>query len=191
MKEELAALTDLFNLTYCEEDNDWYNVDVYADTKTIIAHGWYKHFKQKYTVKDGVYSLKGERVEIFAKYLTQEEIDALEGLKSKFEVADEKLKKYEAEPDKIAILSSDDWSMIKDTEEFAEISKRENYFDLSEEELTTKLNDMLNTYAKKFSKTEFAKTVDAEEKEEVKKDFFAFAKVETKSSFLDGLLGKK
>ena len=192
MNEEIAALTDLFNATYCEEDNDWYYVEAYADTKTIVAHGWYKHYKQKYTVKDGVYSLKGDRVEVYAQYLTQEEIDALEGLKSKFEVADAKLQKYESEPEKIEILSSDDWNMIKDTEEYAELAKRENYFELTKEELTEKLTNTLTEYAKKFNKAEFAAKANSEEPkvEEPKKDFFAFARFETKSSFLDGLLSK-
>lgn len=190
MNDEIAALTDLVNLTYCEEDNDWYYCEVYGAEKTVVMHGWYKHFKQKYTVKDGVYSLKGERTEVFAQYLTKDEIEALEGLKSKFEVVEEKLQKYESEPEKIEVLSSNDWDMIKGTEEFAEISKRENYFELSKEDLEAKLNEMLNSYAKKFSKTEFAKKVEEAPKEEPKKDFFAFARIETKSSFLDGLLGK-
>ena len=194
MSEELAALASLFNTTYSEEDGDWYYVDAYADTKTIIAHGWSKHFKQKYTVKDGVYTLKGDRVEVFAQYLTQEEIDALEGLKSKFAEDSEKLALYENEPNKIAILSSEDYALIKDTEEYKELAKRENYFSLSEDELTSKLDTMLNAYAKELGKKNFAtetKEEKEEKKEEVKKDFFAFAKVETKSSFLDGLLGKK
>ena len=52
---------------------------------------------------------------------------------------------------------------------------------------------MLNVYAKELGKKNFATETKEvkEEKEEAKKDFFAFAKVETKSSFLDGLLGKK
>lgn len=193
MKEEIAALTDLFNTTYCDEDNDWYSVDAFADTKTIIAHGWYKHFKQKYTVKDGVYSLKGDRVEVFAQYLTQEEIDALEGLKGKFAEVSDKLALYETEPDKIAVLSSEDYSLIKDTEAYKELSKRENYFSLSTEELTSRLESMLNAYAKELGKKTFSveKTDTEEKNEESKKDFFAFARVETKSSFLDGLLGKK
>ena len=192
MNDEIAALTDLVNLTYCEEDNDWYYVEVYGAEKTVVMHGWYKHFKQKYTVKDGVYSLKGDRTEVFAKYLTQEEIDALDGLKTKFAEVSDKLALYESEPEKVAVLSSEEYSLIKDTEEFKEISKRENYFSLSKEDLITKLDTMLNTYAKELGKKSFSVEESKEEKkEEINKDFFAFAKVETKSSFLDGLLGRK
>ena len=53
---------------------------------------------------------------------------------------------------------------------------------------------MLNAYAKELGKKNFSvdsKEESKEEKnEEPKKDFFAFARIETKSSFLDGLLGK-
>lgn len=192
MNDEITALTDLVNLTYCEEDNDWYYVEVYGAEKTVVMHGWYKHFKQKYTVKDGVYSLKGDRTEVFAKYLTQEEIDALDGLKTKFAEVSDKLALYESEPEKVAVLSSEEYSLIKDTEEFKEISKRENYFSLSKEDLVTKLDSMLNSYAKELGKKSFSVEESKEEKkEEINKDFFAFAKVETKSSFLDGLLGRK
>lgn len=194
MNDTISALTELFNVTYGEEDNDWYCVEVYGETKTVVAHGWYKHFKQKYTVKDGVYSLKGERTEVFAQYLTQEEIEALEGLKAKFAETSDKLVLYESEPEKIDVLSSEDYALIKDTEEYKELSKRDNYFNLSKEELTSKLDGMLNAYAKELGKKNFSvdsKEESKEEKsEEPKKDFFAFARIETKSSFLDGLLGK-
>lgn len=194
MNDTISALTELFNVTYGEEDNDWYCVEVYGETKTVVAHGWYKHFKQKYTVKDGVYSLKGERTEVFAQYLTQEEIEALEGLKAKFAETSDKLALYESEPEKIEVLSSEDYALIKDTEEYKELSKRDNYFNLSKEELTSKLDGMLNAYAKELGKKNFSvdsKEESKEEKsEEPKKDFFAFARIETKSSFLDGLLGK-
>ena len=194
MNDTISALTELFNVTYSEEDNDWYCIEVYGETKTVVAHGWYKHFKQKYTVKDGVYSLKGERTEVFAQYLTQEEIEALEGLKAKFAETSDKLALYESEPEKIEVLSSEDYALIKDTEEYKELSKRDNYFNLSKEELTSKLDGMLNAYAKELGKKNFSvdsKEESKEEKsEEPKKDFFAFARIETKSSFLDGLLGK-
>ena len=194
MNDTISALTELFNVTYSEEDNDWYCIEVYGETKTVVAHGWYKHFKQKYTVKDGVYSLKGERTEVFAQYLTQEEIEALEGLKAKFAETSDKLALYESEPEKIEVLSSEDYALIKDTEEYKELSKRDNYFSLSKEELTSKLDGMLNAYAKELGKKNFSvdsKEESKEEKnEEPKKDFFAFARIETKSSFLDGLLGK-
>ena len=194
MNDTISALTELFNVTYGEEDNDWYCIEVYGETKTVVAHGWYKHFKQKYTVKDGVYSLKGERTEVFAQYLTQEEIEALEGLKAKFAETSDKLALYESEPEKIEVLSSEDYALIKDTEEYKELSKRDNYFNLSKEELTSKLDGMLNAYAKELGKKNFSVDSKEESKEEksedLKKDFFAFARIETKSSFLDGLLGK-
>ena len=192
MNEEIAALTELVNTTYSEEDNDCYYVEVYGNEKTVVFHGWNKHFKQKYTVKDGVYTLKGERTQVYAKYLTQDEIESLEGLKAKFAETSDKLSLYESEPEKIAVLSSEDYSLIKDTNEYKELSKRENYFNLSTDELTSKLDSMLNSYAKELGKKNFSVNEKENEANEVeKKDFFAFARIKTESSFLDGLLGKK
>lgn len=161
LNEQIREITELVNATYGYEDNDWYDCEVFDD-HTVFMHGWSgRHFKQKYGTKDGNLALKGERVELFVRYLTEEELAALDDLKSKFEAvskefdeANAELNLYKAEPEKIEMLNSEDYSSVKDTSEFAELSKRENYFSLTKEELEDKLNGMLINFAKNCGKKE-------------------------------------
>lgn len=167
LNEQIRAISELVNAQYGAEDNTWYDVEVFDD-HTVYMHDWWngKHFKQKYGNKDGELTLKGERTEIFVRYLTEEEIAALDDLKSKFDAqtkefeevgaklaeATKELDLFKAEPDKIKLLDNDDYSKIKNTAEFTELSKRENYFSLSMEDLTQKLDGILLQYAKKDSR---------------------------------------
>lgn len=157
LNEIISALTELVNTTYGESDNAWYSCEVYED-KTVRFDDWWmdKHYIQKYTVKDNEYKLKGERTEVFARYLTQEEIDALEGLKSKFEEVSDKLSKFEAEPEKMSILKSSDYSSIAESDEFVAFKAQEAHFDLSVDEVRAKADQMLLNAAK-AGKVEFSK----------------------------------
>jgi hypothetical protein len=164
LKDKLYALTTLVNDTYSESDGAWYDVDVYEDTKTIVAHDYWnnKHFRQNYSVKKDVYSLKGDRTEVFTQYLSADEISKLDDMKANYSSTVEKLAKYESEPEKKQILESSDWDNIRETDEFAEISKEENHFDYSVDELSEKLDAMLLNYSKH-------NTVEFSAKEELKK----------------------
>ena len=151
LRDKISALSILVNDTYGQSDDTWYDVDVYEDPeKYVVMHDFWnnKHFKQEYTVKKDVYSLKGDRVPVFMQFLTQDQIDQLDKMKSNYSEMETKLANYESEPSKIAILESEDYAQIKETDQYVELAKRENYFELSEEELTKKLDEMLLAYAK-------------------------------------------
>lgn len=158
--DKLNALSTLVNNTYSETDDAWYDVDAYDEEKYVIMHDYWrnKHYRQSYAVKKDVYSLKGDRVEVFARYLTNDEISKLESMKTDYAVISEKLDKYEKEPEKVAILESEDYANIVDVEEFVELKKQENHFDLSVQEVTDKANEILLNYAKhntiKFAENE-------------------------------------
>lgn len=149
LKEKLEAFYELINSTY-GSDTEWFDVDVDEASKTIEFHDYWnnKHYRQGYSIRKGVYSLVGDRVETFCKYLTQDEITELESMKANYSSISEKLAQYEAEPEKIKVLESEDYSHIRDAEEFKELSKRENYFSMSKEEITEKLDGILLAYAK-------------------------------------------
>ena len=157
LSEQLYALTQLVNDTYAEADNAYYSCDAYADTKEVIFVDYYsgRAWKQKYQVRNNQYSLKGDRVEVHARYLTADEESALDSMKSNYEAAAEKLEKYEAEPQKMEILTSDAYADIAETDEFVELCKSENHFDLSVEEVTQKCDEMLLNAAKSH-KVDFA-----------------------------------
>ena len=127
------------------------------------------------------------------RYLTEEEIAALDDLKSKFDAQTTELDKatkeldlYKAEPEKLEILNSADYAVVKDTEEFAELSKRENYFSLTKDELSQKLDGMLVEFAKKKSRE-----VKPESKPEVGVKRFGFGDTEKRNSRYGGFFDKK
>jgi hypothetical protein len=164
LSEVIYALTDLVNATY-SDDNTMYAVDVYDDgsakSKYLIMQDFFtgKAYRQGWSLKDGIYSLKGERTEVFSVWVTAEEREQLESLKAnyeakvkEFEEASKELSLYKEEPDKLELLNSPDYSSIKKSAEFEELSKRENYFSLSKEELEGKLDGILLTYSKQKGK---------------------------------------
>ena len=184
-----GALNALVNDMYSESDNTWYYTEVYPDDKTVVMiDGWSgAAYRQSYKVRNDIYSLVGERVAVHACYLTDDEEKRLDDMKSnyaRFEEVSEKLSKYESEPDKMEILNSADYANISDMNEFVELKKMDKHFDMSVDEVKRAADDMLLEFAK-GNKLSFAANP-----EEPKKDFFAFARIEHKTDFLDGLLNK-
>lgn len=156
MNEKIEAISNLVNDTYSETDNTWYSVICYDETKEVIMVDYWtgRAFKQSYKVKSNTYSLTGDRVEVYATYLTADEQKQLDQLKSNYSLAtdklvelEEKLNKYETEPQKEELLNSDKFNLIKEAPEFVELKKQENHFDLSVEEVETKAKDILLSYA--------------------------------------------
>lgn len=190
--EKLNALSMLVNSTYGETDQTYYDIDAYDDEKIVVMHDYWnnKHYRQSYAVKKDVYSLKGDRVECFARYLTADEISRLDSLKADYAEKSEKLAKYESEPEKMEILNSADYSNIADQDDFIALKQQSNHFDLSVDELKAKADAMLLAYAK-TGKLNFATIQEPQKKEEPKKDFFAFARIEPKTDFLDKVLAEK
>lgn len=155
LQDKISALYELVNNTYADEDGCWYDVTVYDDDKYVIMTDWWtgKGYKQSYKVKKDVYTLVGDRVEVFTRWLTQDEINALDKMKADYSVMEEKLSHYEEEPQKMEILQSDDYSLIADNEEFVALCEQANHFNMSVEEMTAKADAILTAAAKqhKFS----------------------------------------
>ena len=168
-------------------DNDYYSVEVYEGSKTVVMSGMFsgKSYKQSYKVRNGVYSLTGDRISVKPVFVTADEEAELDRMRSNYSSIEEKLQKYESEPEKMDILNSSDYANIADQANFNELKKQENHFDLTVDEVKEKADAMLLQYAKS-GKLNFA--VNEQPKDEPKKDFFAFARVEHNTSFLDGLL---
>ena len=165
LRDKLMALTTLVNDTYADEDGAWYDVDADEDTKTVIFHDYWndKHYRQLYTVKKGVYSLKGDRTEVFATYLSADEISQLDNMKANYSSIVDELASFKAEPDKEAVLADECYAQIKDTDAYKELAKKESHFSMSVDEVRGELDRILLEYAKgheiKFSATESKKPV--------------------------------
>lgn len=165
LKEKLNALTILVNDTYSEVDGAWYDCDVIEETKTVEFHDWWanKHYRQSYSVKKDVYSLKGDRVETFVSFLTADEKSQLENMKANYSSIVDELASFKAEPDKEAVLADECYAQIKDTDAYKELAKKESHFSMSVDEVRGELDRILLEYAKgheiKFSETEPKKSV--------------------------------
>lgn len=164
LAEQLGALSTLVNDTYSEMDGTWYCVDADSDKKEVFMHDWYfdKHYKQSYKLKNDTYTLVGDRVEVYATYLTADEKKKVEDMKSNYASMSEELDKYKAEEvyaNKTELLNSDDYSSLKEQQEFCDlvdmVTKREDNFTF--EELKGCADEMLLNYAK-AGKLNFAST---------------------------------
>ena len=158
LTDKLYAMNSLVNETYGELDNDYYDVNVYEEEKYVEMYGWFtgKAYRQSFKVKKDSYQLVGDRIEVYCKYLSDDEIKALDKMKTDYAALqatyEEKatlLEKYESEPSKMEILNSTKYSYVADTKEFDEL--RNNHFDLSIDEVTSKANEILLSYAESGS----------------------------------------
>lgn len=101
LKEQLRALTELVNATYYE-DNAYYSVDVDTAKNIVYMFDWWdeKNYRQQFTFENDVYELVGERTEVFARYLSQEEIEKLEEMQANYALMEDKIKEFEANKNK-------------------------------------------------------------------------------------------
>jgi hypothetical protein len=177
VKDKVRALEELVNAAYSESDNAYYMIDVYEDEKLLVMkRGWesQKCYRQSYTEADGVFALVGDRVEVFAQFLTKEEIEEVDKMRSNYSSVSKKLAKYESEPSKMEILNSKDYEAISETSEFVELMKEDVHFDLSVEDVRKKADEILLNYAK-AGKLSFAKA-EPEKKDTGKKTFVSTKK---------------
>ena len=156
LADKINAVTTLVNDTYADSDNCWYYCDVYEDDgKYCVMHDFWsdRHFRQEFSVKKDVYSLKGDRVQVFAQYLTADEITKLDKMKSDFTAIESELNEYkskELHSAREAVLASEEYSVMADFEEFKELNSHMDEY--SVEDLTNKA-DLI--YAK-FMKSNYS-----------------------------------
>ncbi len=140
-----------------EADNEWYWITkVYDDY--FVYEGCFdeeKIFNQKYVRNGDNIAFEGDRIHMNKELLTDNELVQLNEMRSNYSEIAEKLAKYEAEPEKLAVLNSEDYAQIKETEQYSELAKRDCYFNMDVNELTEKLDAILLDYAKN-NKLDFA-----------------------------------
>ena len=150
--DKINAITTLVNDTYAESDNCWYYCDVYEDDgKYCVMHDFWndRHYRQEYSVKKDVYSLKGDRVQVYAQFLTTDEIAKLDKMKSDFASIESELNSYkdkELHSQREAVLASEDYSVMSDFADFNDL--KDHMDDYSVEELTNKADLIYAKYMK-------------------------------------------
>ena len=151
LNDKLNALYSLVNETYSEIDDDFYDVVVFEDSKIVEMHGYFrgKSYRQSFKVKKDDYQLVGDRVEITAVWMTADEQAKFNSMRENYSAVSDKLQKYEDEPKKAEILSSQKYSYIAETEEFTTL--QEDHFDMSVEDVEKKADEILLSYAENGS----------------------------------------
>ena len=162
LDDKRRAAYELINANY---DDDWYAVNMFDEDGYLEMYGYFteKNYRQKFTREGDVFALDGERIEIFARFLTQEQIDKLEADKAEFEAIkaeNEELKQYKSDKEfeiahneRMAVIA--DYSSISETEEYK--SLLENIDNYSVEEITEKADAIVGKYARQGKQFSFEK----------------------------------
>lgn len=129
------ALYSLVNDAYSEADNAWYSVATYETY--VIMQDWYtdKAYKQSYKREGDNFSLTGDRVEVYANWLTKDEENALAELRSNYSAIDAELNTYkeaELNAQKEAVLADEAYAEFADTEEFKALADEATKYSVEE-----------------------------------------------------------
>lgn len=146
----------LYNLIAAKSEDDYYYTwiaEVY-DSKFIYQDcRENKFYRQKYTKDGDNIALDGDPVEVFSEWLSKDEKDALDALKSDYAALKDFKETYDAEQtkaEKMAVLDGAEYAEIKETDEFkALVSEMDKY---SVEEIKVKADLLFAaSMKKKFS----------------------------------------
>lgn len=152
LADKINAVSTLVNDTYADADNTWYYCDVYEDDgRYCVMHDFWadRHYRQEYSVKKDVYSLKGDRVQVYAQFLTSDEINKLEKMKSDYAAIESELNEYkynELHAKREEVVNAEEYSVLKNDKGFKEL--KENMDDYSPEELSEKADVIFAKYVK-------------------------------------------
>lgn len=143
----------LYNLIAAKSEDDYYYTwiaEVY-DSKFIYQDCRENQFyRQKYTKDGDNIALDGDPVEVFSEWLSKDEKDALDALKSDYAALKDFKESHDAEQtkaEKMAVLDSAEYAEIKETDEFkALVSEMDKY---SVEEIKVKADLLFAASMKK------------------------------------------
>ena len=185
--------TSLYRLLAPLEEtlNDYYWIVQTFDDYFIYQSCNDNFYSQKFTVKDDVVTFDGERIEVFAEFVTADEKAELENMRANYSSISEKLEKYETAEmlaDKKTVFSDEAYASYLDTDEFKALMSEKNLKKFSKDELIEKADAALGRLVKT------SKTFSYQEPEQTEKPIpatIAFGAHEPSNSFLDSLLKRK
>lgn len=150
LDEITSALYTLVNNMYADDDA-WYSVTVYEDNTLIMSDWWNgKYFKQSYVREEDNFSLVGDRVAVHSVWVTDEEEDALNEMRSNYEALKEfkeTVEQNELRAQKEEILNSEKYAVLAEKNEageytnadFAELVKEMDNYSLCDLETKVKV----------------------------------------------------
>ena len=152
LQEKIYAIQDLVNVTYAESDNTYYGVSVYEDYVVMCDYWSGRYFKQSYTSENDNYSLVGDRIEVFAEFVTADEQSKLDDMRSNYSSIVEELNTYksaEIYADKMTVFDDEAYADYLETDEFKALMSDESVNQYSKEELAEKADATLGKLVKK------------------------------------------
>ena len=152
LQEKIYAIQDLVNVTYAEADNTYYGVSVYEDYVVMCDYWSGRYFKQSYTSENDNYSLVGDRIEVFAEFVTADEQSKLDDMRSNYSSIVEELNTYksaEVYADKMTVFEDEAYADYLETDEFKALMSDESVNQYSKEELAEKADATLGKLVKK------------------------------------------
>ena len=152
LQEKIYAIQDLVNVTYAEADNTYYGVSVYEDYVVMCDYWSGRYFKQSYTSENDNYSLVGDRIEVFAEFVTADEQSKLDDMRSNYSSIVEELDTYksaEIYADKMTVFDDEAYADYLETDEFKALMSDESVNQYSKEELAEKADATLGKLVKK------------------------------------------
>ena len=166
LQEKIYAIQDLVNATYAEADNTYYGVSVYEDYVVMCDYWSGRYYKQSYTSENDNYSLTGDRVEVYAEFVTSDEQKELDAMRSNYATLKEfkeNAEKNELHAKREEILNSEKYEAVSETEAFKELVKNMDNYSLEELEKEAKIifadNFNMETFAVHAEKTQKKSTV--------------------------------
>ena len=161
LQEKIYAIQDLVNVTYAEADNTYYGVSVYEDYVVMCDYWSGRYFKQSYTSENDNYSLVGDRIEVFAEFVTADEQSKLDDMRSNYSSIVDELNTYqsvEIYADKMTVFEDEAYADYIETDEFKALMSDESVNQYSKEELAEKADATLGKLVKKNKTFSFAST---------------------------------
>ena len=166
LQEKIYAIQDLVNATYAEADNTYYGVSVYEDYVVMCDYWSGRYYKQSYASENDNYSLTGDRVEVYAEFVTSDEQKELDAMRSNYAVLKEfkeTAEKNELHAKREEILNSEKYEAVSETEAFKELVKNMDNYSLEELEKEAKIifadNFNMETFAAHTEKAQKNSTV--------------------------------
>ena len=187
----------LYNLIsgWDEEDNDWYYIEKVYDGKFVATGFWTNQiWGCEYTVDGDNVNLSGERYALHAEYVTDDELSALNDMRSNYSALQEKVAKYELNElncQRDEILNAEKYSEYQNTEQFKQLRENKENYSLEELKVQCELAfaAQFDTEADKPQKQSFSEKKEAAPKKSPK--MFGFLKNEdTGNEFINGLIGR-
>lgn len=165
------------------DDNEpWRYVVAIYDNLVVYTLGWDGsiYYAQKYTSDNTDVEFIGEPYRVYAQFLTKEEIDSLEEIKSSYDEISKELEECKANA-KNDVFEDEAYADYLENEEFKNLMSKESFAKYSAKELKEKADAILGRILSKEKNAE---------KKDVSQFSVAFSSRDTNVTFLDELLNK-